>query len=133
MVDCCCCCQKEPVIISLEALKTGYIPGECVLLTGKIMNHSDSDVEYTKITIREVSPYTVLCEGTFVDMCICVCLCLCVITYLYCLGKEFCTHGALSLEFSLLSYYFINFYILLAFMITSLNLFHSFTTLIINI
>lgn len=50
---CCSCCGQPPLIIDLKAVKTGYIPGENVLLTGKIINQTNSDVEDTKIKIKE--------------------------------------------------------------------------------
>ncbi|KAG7161349.1 Arrestin domain-containing protein 17-like 2 [Homarus americanus] len=52
---CLCCREEGPIIISLCADKTGYIPGEHVLLTGEVTNRADSPVVSSNITLVEIT------------------------------------------------------------------------------
>ncbi|XP_042235431.1 arrestin domain-containing protein 17-like [Homarus americanus] len=56
---CLCCREEGPIIISLCADKTGYIPGEHVLLTGEVTNRADSPVVSSNITLVETIRYNI--------------------------------------------------------------------------
>nr|XP_045625949.1 arrestin domain-containing protein 17-like isoform X1 [Procambarus clarkii] len=56
---CCCCCEQGPVIISLCAEKTDYIPGEYVLLTGEVTNRAGWHIESAEITLHETITYKI--------------------------------------------------------------------------
>lgn len=52
---CCCCCEQGPVNIALTAEKTGYIPGEYILLTGEVTNRAGWHIENSVIKLIQVS------------------------------------------------------------------------------
>nr|XP_053633733.1 arrestin domain-containing protein 17-like [Cherax quadricarinatus] len=56
---CCCFCEQGPVIISLCTEKTGYIPGEYVLLTGEVTNRAGWHIESAEITLHETVKYKI--------------------------------------------------------------------------
>ncbi|XP_042880585.1 arrestin domain-containing protein 3-like [Penaeus japonicus] len=56
---CCCCCEQGPVNIALTAEKTGYIPGEYILLTGEVTNRAGWHIENSVIKLIQTIKYKV--------------------------------------------------------------------------
>lgn len=54
---CCCCCAQGPIEMNMRAQRSGYVPGENIVVNGDVVNNSSSTVEYTEIKLIQVITY----------------------------------------------------------------------------
>ncbi|KAK4289898.1 hypothetical protein Pmani_037160 [Petrolisthes manimaculis] len=54
---CCCCCEDGPIILRLTAEKTGYIPGEYILISGEVTNGTETPIDNAVITLTQTIAY----------------------------------------------------------------------------
>ncbi|KAK3876802.1 hypothetical protein Pcinc_018445 [Petrolisthes cinctipes] len=51
---CCLCCTSGPIHLTLEAARTGYVPGEEIVVYGQVANHSNSVIKYSELSLVQV-------------------------------------------------------------------------------
>ncbi|KAG7166826.1 Arrestin domain-containing protein 3-like 1 [Homarus americanus] len=54
---CCCCCTRGPISLAVSAPRSGYVPGENIIINGHIQNHSNSTIKYTEAKIVQNIEY----------------------------------------------------------------------------
>ncbi|XP_050698169.1 arrestin domain-containing protein 3-like [Eriocheir sinensis] len=48
---CCLCCADGPIRLTMQAQRSGYVPGESLVVEGEVMNGSFSTIKYTEIKL----------------------------------------------------------------------------------
>uniref|UniRef100_A0A6A7GAG3 Arrestin domain-containing protein 3-like n=1 Tax=Hirondellea gigas TaxID=1518452 RepID=A0A6A7GAG3_9CRUS len=48
---CCLCCRSGPISATIRVDRTGYVPGEAIVICGEINNASNRKVNYTKVEL----------------------------------------------------------------------------------
>ena len=56
-IVCCCCCHRGQVRAKFRINKRGYVPGESIIIYAEIHNNSTTSVNYTRVTLKQVSKH----------------------------------------------------------------------------
>ncbi|KAK4300992.1 hypothetical protein Pmani_026836 [Petrolisthes manimaculis] len=54
---CCLFCTSGPIHLTLEAARTGYVPGEEIVVYGQVANHSNSVIKYSELSLVQQLTY----------------------------------------------------------------------------
>ncbi|KAK4323828.1 hypothetical protein Pmani_005468 [Petrolisthes manimaculis] len=54
---CCLCCVQGPIHLMMRADRTGYVPGESIVLSGEVVNNSRSTIKYSEVKIMQQIKY----------------------------------------------------------------------------
>ncbi|ELU02387.1 hypothetical protein CAPTEDRAFT_84449, partial [Capitella teleta] len=49
---CCCCCKSGPISAELRIDRSGYVPGEFIVLSGEVINGSNSTMKDNRVKLR---------------------------------------------------------------------------------
>ena len=51
---CCCGFAQGPIELDMTAQRSGYVPGESIIVDGEVINNSSSIIKYTEIKLVQV-------------------------------------------------------------------------------
>ncbi len=51
---CCCCCASGPIEATMTLQRTGYVPGEHIVLNAQIKNNSSRSIDKCSVELEEV-------------------------------------------------------------------------------
>ncbi|KAG0724716.1 Arrestin domain-containing protein 3 [Chionoecetes opilio] len=54
---CCLCCSQGPIDLNMRCARSGYVPGESIVVDGEVVNHSGGNIMYTEIKLVQMIKY----------------------------------------------------------------------------